>query len=88
MLIITLAGLSLSAQAPQSFQYQTIIRDVQGEVVMNQSVSLRITIIQGPINPDPGTNVYQETHILNTNAFGLVNLEIGGRYSCNYASAH
>ncbi len=72
LLIITLAGLSLQAQAPQSFQYQTIIRDAQGEVVANQSVSLRMTIIQGA-----GTEVYQETHDLSTNAFGLVNLKIG-----------
>ncbi len=72
MLCLMLSPISLSAQAPQSFQYQTIIRDAQGEVVMNQNVSLRMTIIQGA-----GTEVYQETHDLSTNAFGLVNLEIG-----------
>jgi hypothetical protein len=77
--ILTLAfflafTLALTAQAPQSFQYQTIIRDAQGDVVANQNVSLRMTIFQGPL---PGTNVYQETHTLSTNAFGLVNLEIG-----------
>jgi hypothetical protein len=64
--------LALTAQAPQSFQYQTIIRDAQGEVVANQNVSLRMTIFQGA-----NTEVYQETHGLSTNAFGLVNLEIG-----------
>jgi hypothetical protein len=78
--ILTLAallGFTLTAfsQAPQSFPYQTIIRDAQGDVVANQNVSLRMTIIQGPL---PGTNVYQETHTVMTNAFGLVNLEIGG----------
>jgi hypothetical protein len=67
--------LALTAQAPQSFQYQTIIRDAQGEVVADQNISLRMTILQGPLTP--GTSVYQETHTETTNAFGLVNLEIG-----------
>lgn len=40
----------------------------------NQSVALRISILQGAIN---GTVVYQETHNGTTNGFGLVNTVIG-----------
>lgn len=67
-------GLSLQAQAPQAIQYQTIIRNTAGEVVMNQSVSLQLTILQGSAS---GIQTYQETHTATTNAFGLVNLQIG-----------
>ncbi len=77
LLIITLSSLTLSAQASQFISYQTVVRDGQGELVTDQSVSLRITIIQGPLNPGPGTEVYQETHTLMTNSFGLLNLKIG-----------
>ena len=68
------ALLSLQAQAPQAIQYQTIIRNAAGEVVMNQSVSLQLTILQGSAT---GTQTYQETHSATTNGFGLVNLQIG-----------
>jgi hypothetical protein len=62
------------AKAPQAIQYQTIIRDSSGEVVMNQSVGLQLTILQGSAT---GTQTYQETHTATTNGFGLVNLQIG-----------
>ena len=68
------ALLSLQAQAPQAIQYQTIIRNAAGEVVMDQNVSLQLTIRQGSAT---GTPTYQETHLVTTNSFGLVNLQIG-----------
>ena len=68
------AVLSLQAQAPQAIQYQTIIRNAAGEVVMDQNVSLQLTIRQGSAT---GTPTYQETHSVTTNSFGLVNLQIG-----------
>ena len=71
------AVLALQAQAPQAIQYQTIIRNATGEVVMNQQVGIQLTILRGPLDPGPGTAVYQETHSASTNAFGLVNLQIG-----------
>lgn len=67
-------GLSLQAQAPQAIQYQTIIRNAAGEVVMDQAVGLQLTIRKGSTS---GTPTYQETHTATTNGFGLVNLQIG-----------
>ncbi|MFC2118089.1 FISUMP domain-containing protein [Bacteroidota bacterium] len=75
MLIIILAHLlnisSAFAQVPQSFNYQTVVRDGQGEILPNKSVSFRISLIQG------GTTVHIETFNKTTNEFGLVNLKIG-----------
>ena len=68
------ALLSLQAQAPQAIQYQTIIRNAAGEVVMNQNVGLQLTVRQTTAT---GTAVYQETHTKMTNDYGLVNLQIG-----------
>lgn len=65
---------SLFAQTPQAFKYQTVVRDNAGEILANQNVSLRMTILQGAL---PGTVVYAETHTATTNEFGLVTLEIG-----------
>ena len=67
-------SLILLGQAPQSFKYQAVARDASGTVLSSQSISLRISILQGGTT---GTAVYVETHALTTNQFGLVNLVIG-----------
>jgi uncharacterized protein (TIGR02145 family) len=63
------------AQAPQSFRYQAVARDKSGNVLANQNVSFRISILSGSIS---GTVVCSETHSgISTNAYGLIELEIG-----------
>ena len=46
------------AQAPESMNYQAVIRDGSGDLVASQSVGIRIKILQGNAS---GTNVYEET---------------------------
>ncbi|MFH2141658.1 MAG: hypothetical protein ABIJ97_04505 [Bacteroidota bacterium] len=67
-------GLMIFGQSPQSFKYQSVIRNSSGLVIPNQLVSIRIGIIEGLIS---GPLIYQEEHSVTTNDFGLVNLEIG-----------
>ena len=62
------------SQAPNAFKYQAVVRDAANLILNNQSVGMRMTIMQGSIG---GTTVYQETFASTTNAYGLVNLEIG-----------
>jgi len=62
------------AQVPDAFNYQAIVRNNSGEVLANQPVSLRISVLQGS---ESGTVKYAETHAISTNAYGLVNLKIG-----------
>ena len=75
-LVLMVVVLNLYAQAPQRMSYQCIVRNGSGTLVTNQSVGIRISILQGTIS---GTVVYQETYNPNpqTNANGLVSLEIG-----------
>lgn len=65
------------AQTPQKMSYQCVIRNASGVLMANQSVGIRISILRG--SPS-GTLVYQETYSPNaqTNANGLVTIEIGG----------
>jgi hypothetical protein len=68
-------GIAVYAQTPQSFRYQAVARDNSGNVLANQAVSFRISMLSGSIS---GSVSYSETHTgLTTNAFGLVELEIG-----------
>lgn len=65
---------STYSQIPNAFSYQAVIRNSTGEVVNNQDVSIRISILQ---NSESGPAVYIETHSAATNEFGLVTLKIG-----------
>ena len=65
----------LQAQAPLSFSYQTVIRNSSNELVVEQTVGIKISILQGSPN---GSEVYAETHEPLTNSNGLAALEIGG----------
>jgi hypothetical protein len=75
MLFTILMTASLFAQAPQKVNYQAVCRDNAGNIIAAQPVDLRITIQDQ--NPG-GTSLYQETHSLVTNNFGLVNIAVGG----------
>ena len=63
-----------SAQIPQGFSYQAVAHSSNGSIIANSNVSLRISLLQSSIS---GTMVYQETFSTTTDAFGIINLNIG-----------
>ncbi len=65
---------SIHSQSPESFNYQSVIRDSEGETLKNQDISLKFSILVGS---DSEELVYSETHSVTTNSMGLVNLKIG-----------
>ena len=71
LILLAFAGL---AQVPEAFNYQAVVRNNAGEIIVDQSVSFRISILQGS---ESGTEVYAETHTVSTNSFGLASLKIG-----------
>jgi hypothetical protein len=90
-LVISLT-LSSFAQSPEKMSYQCVVRNASGILVANQSVGIKISILQGTAS---GTVIYSETYSPNpqTNANGLVTIEIGGGFpvtgtfsSINWAS--
>jgi len=62
------------SQAPQKINFQSILRNTNGEIIANKAVSLKISILSGLIN---GSSVYSETHTKTTDASGLISLQIG-----------
>ena len=72
LLILPILGIS---QAPTKINFQSVLRNTNGEVVSNSAVSLKISILSGTIT---GTAVYIETHAKTTDAGGLMSLQIGG----------
>jgi hypothetical protein len=68
------------AQAPQKMAYQSVVRNASNQIVANQSIGVKISIIEGSLN---GTTVYSETHSVTTNTNGLFSLETGGGTPAN-----
>lgn len=64
----------VTAQAPESFKYQAVLRDDKGKVIDGSQVGIQISILQGS---QSGTAVYVESFTPTTNGFGLINLNIG-----------
>jgi hypothetical protein len=76
-LAVTSITFSIFAQAPQKISYQCVVRNSSGALAANQSIGVKISILQGSAS---GKVVYQETYNPNpqTNANGLISIEIGG----------
>lgn len=64
----------LLAQSPGYFNYQAVIRDNSGNLIKDQDINFRISILSGSAAGDP---VYQEQHNEQSNNLGLCNLKIG-----------
>ncbi len=62
------------AQTPEAFNYQAILRDVNGMPIVSTAKTIIINILQGGAS---GTSVYQETHSITTTAQGAINFIIG-----------
>ncbi len=70
----------LFAQVPDGIKYQAVVRNQNGDPIVNRAMFLRISILEGS---EQGAVVFQEIHPVQTNGFGLVNLTIGDGVSGN-----
>lgn len=68
----------LCAQAPHTFNYQAVVRDLSGQIVAESKVAVRFTIHDGSAN---GPAVFTEIQHAATNSFGLVTLSLGANAS-------
>jgi hypothetical protein len=68
-LFITIATM---AQVPPAFNYQAVARNSSGVALANQTMKVRLSIIQGS-----NTMLYSETRTVTNNALGLFNVQIG-----------
>ncbi|MFP4664524.1 MAG: FISUMP domain-containing protein [Bacteroidales bacterium] len=74
ILLILLFPLPALSQVPEAIKYQAVIRDSEGHPISNQDIRIRLSILE---NSENGDYIYQENHMTETNAFGLVNLNLG-----------
>jgi len=69
-----LITIGLFSQVPQAFQYQAVVHDEAGNLLINRDIGVRVNIV--PENNN-GTATFSETHRVTSNSFGMINLVIG-----------
>jgi uncharacterized protein (TIGR02145 family) len=72
--LLVMVSITLFSQAPQKFSYQTVIRNSSNQLLSNQQIGIKISVLQGS---ESGIVVYSERHTPSTNANGLATLSIG-----------
>ncbi len=70
-LILVFSIFQLVAQ-PNTFSYQAVIRDIDGNLISNQDIQLRLSIVDESTN-----NYYLEIHEITTNHYGQINVNVG-----------
>ena len=74
LVAILFAVTGILAQTPNQFKYQAVLRNADGTIMAEESVTVDIDILQGSAT---GTSVFTEQHSVTTTAQGLINLNIG-----------
>jgi hypothetical protein len=74
IILCSLFFIGARAQSPQSFKYQTTVRDNTGNLLSNKLVAFRISLLQGSAS---GNVTYAERHNIATNDFGIANFNVG-----------
>ena len=74
LIFLFLTPIFVLGQVPQGIGYQGVATDAFGVELINQSISIRASILNASAN---GNIQWQETHNTSTDTFGLFNLAIG-----------
>ncbi len=84
ILTATISAYSQLSPAAGIINYQGVARNSVGNVLVNQAISLRLTIHN---NTATGPVIYQETRVVTTNPFGLFNVQVGSPGATNITGA-
>ncbi len=80
LVLFLFVGILTQAQAPEGFNYQAVARDNAGKLLTNESLTVKAIILSGA---SASNKVYEETHVVTTNAYGLFQLVVGQGSSSN-----
>lgn len=72
-IILVLMSTILMAQAPAMLDFQALARDVSGDPITNQAITVKASILDGPV----GFTIWQETQNVNTDDYGLFTIKLG-----------
>ena len=84
LILLCLPFIGFAQSVPQGINYQAVARDANGDVMMNQVLTIQFSIISDIIN---STISWQETHQDTTNDYGLFTAIIGQGATTNGGSS-
>ena len=84
LILLCLPFIGFAQSVPQGINYQAVARDANGDVMMNQVLTIQFSIISDIIN---STISWQETHQDTTNNYGLFTAIIGQGATTNGGSS-
>ena len=84
LLSVLFCAITFAQSVPQGINYQAVARDANGDVLMNQALTIQFSVIS-----DITTSAvsWQETHTVTTNDYGLYTAIIGGGASTSGGSS-
>ena len=74
LLILLVSIVNVNGQTPQSFKYQTSIRDNAGNLLANKLIAIKLSLLKTSAS---GVVIYSEVHNASTSDFGVANLNVG-----------
>jgi hypothetical protein len=84
LLSVLFCAITFAQSVPQGINYQALARDANGDVLMNQTLTIQFSVIS-----DITTSAvsWQETHTVSTNDYGLYTAIIGQGTATNVGSS-
>jgi hypothetical protein len=76
LLSVLFCAITFAQSVPQGINYQAVARDANGDVLMNQALTIQFSVISD-ITTIPPTISWQETYTVSTNDYGLYTAIIG-----------
>lgn len=74
LIIGLIMSVIVMGQSPQSFSYQAVATDADGDELAQQNIGIKAVIISGSVS---GTVQWEELHYITTDEFGLFTINIG-----------
>ena len=79
-IIALLVSTVMYSQVPQEFSYQSVIRDNTGKLLINEDLSVTVSITNN------GSSVYSESHSIKTSSNGLISLNVGSKNPTSFSN--
>ena len=68
ILSVLFCAITFAQSVPQGINYQAVARDANGDVLMNQALTIQLSVIS---DTTTSSISWQETHTVTTNEYGL-----------------
>ena len=84
LLLLCVPLIGFAQSLPQGINYQAVARDANGDVLINQALTIQFSVIS---DITTGNVSWQETHLVTTNDYGLYTAVIGGGTATSVGSS-